>query len=95
MFDAALLDVNLDGMMSWEVATVLKERGIPFVFGTGYDATAILPDTLAGSPVIGKPYQLSELQQVIQRVIFANSATSGVPASGAPPAGSASIAAGR
>jgi len=72
-FDAALLDVNLDGAMSWEVAGVLKERGIPFVFGTGYSVTAILPENLTGTPVIGKPYQLSDLQQVIQRVIVANS----------------------
>jgi light-regulated signal transduction histidine kinase (bacteriophytochrome) len=68
-FDAALVDVNLDGTMSWEVALVLKHRGIPFVFGTGYSVSAVLPDGLTGSPVIGKPYQLSELQQVIRRVI--------------------------
>jgi light-regulated signal transduction histidine kinase (bacteriophytochrome) len=73
MFDAALLDVNLDGAMSWEVAFVLKERGIPFVFGTGYSVSAVLPENLTGSVVISKPYQLSELQQVIQRVIAANS----------------------
>jgi light-regulated signal transduction histidine kinase (bacteriophytochrome) len=75
--DAALLDVNLDGMMSWEAAVVLKKRGIPFVFGTGYNVSAVLPDNLAGSPVIGKPYQLSELQQVIQRAIAANSTATG------------------
>jgi light-regulated signal transduction histidine kinase (bacteriophytochrome) len=80
-FDAALLDVNLDGTLSWEVAVVLKERGIPFVFGTGYNVTAILPDNLTGSPVIAKPYQLIELQQVIQRAIVANTATPGVRAS--------------
>jgi CheY-like chemotaxis protein len=68
-FDAALIDVNLDGVMSWDVAVVLKERGIPFVFGTGYSVSAVLPDHLTGSPVISKPYQLSELQQVIRRVM--------------------------
>jgi light-regulated signal transduction histidine kinase (bacteriophytochrome) len=72
--DAALLDVNLDGTQSWEVGAVLRERGIPFVFGTGYDVSTILPEGLKGSPVIGKPYQLSELQQVIQRVISATHA---------------------
>ncbi len=83
-FDAALLDVNLDGTMSWKVAIALKERGIPFVFGTGYNVTAVLPDNLAGSVVIAKPYQLSELQQVIQRVIVASSsrATANGAASG-------------
>jgi CheY-like chemotaxis protein len=81
VFDAALLDVNLDGTMSWEVAIVLKERGIPFVFGTGYNIAGVLPDDLSGSTVIGKPYQLSELQQVIQRAIFANSSRSASDAS--------------
>jgi CheY-like chemotaxis protein len=76
VFDAALLDVNLDGAMSWDVAAVLKERGIPFVFGTGYNVSALLPHHLTGSPVIAKPYQLSELQQAIQRVTVANSPTS-------------------
>jgi light-regulated signal transduction histidine kinase (bacteriophytochrome) len=68
-FDAALLDVNLDGTMSWDVALILKQRGIPFVFGTGYNVSAVLPENLTGSPVIGKPYQLRALQQVIEHVI--------------------------
>jgi CheY-like chemotaxis protein len=76
-FDAALLDVNLDGTMSWEVAFALKERGIPFVFGTGYSVSAVLPANLTGSPVISKPYQLSELQHVIQRAIATNSPRAG------------------
>jgi light-regulated signal transduction histidine kinase (bacteriophytochrome)/ActR/RegA family two-component response regulator len=80
-FDAALLDVNLDGTMSWEVATVLKERNIPFIFGTGYNVTAVLPDGLTGSTVIGKPYQLSELQHVIQHVIVTHTAAAAAAAS--------------
>jgi CheY-like chemotaxis protein len=71
MFDAALLDINLDGAMSWDVAMILKDRSIPFVFGTGYNISAVLPECLAGSPVIGKPYQLSELKQLIQQAIGA------------------------
>jgi light-regulated signal transduction histidine kinase (bacteriophytochrome) len=84
-FDAALLDVNLDGTMSWDVAIALKERGIPFVFGTGYNIAAALPENLTGSPVVGKPYQLSELQQVIQRVIVATAANSPAPAANRDP----------
>jgi CheY-like chemotaxis protein len=81
-FDAALLDVNLDGSMSWDVAVVLKERGIPFVFGTGYSVSAVLPDHLSSTTVIAKPYELGELQRVIERVIVANSLKAGVTASG-------------
>ena len=88
-FDAALLDVNLDGMMSWEVAIALKERGIPFVFGTGYNVSAVLPDNLTGSPVIAKPYQLTELQQVLRRAIVENAGApkGGAAHGGTPPGG--------
>lgn len=34
--DAAVLDVNLGGEMSYPVADALLARGIPFVFTTGY-----------------------------------------------------------
>ena len=35
-FSAAVLDVNLDGQEIFPVADILKERGLPFVFVTGY-----------------------------------------------------------
>lgn len=68
-FDAALLDVNLDGDMSWEVAEVLKERKIPFLFSTGYDVTSILPPGLVGSTIIGKPFRLSDLEIRLREVV--------------------------
>jgi chemotaxis family two-component system sensor kinase Cph1 len=70
-FDAALLDVNLDGEMSWDVAAVLRRRGIPFVFGTGYDVSIVLPDDLAGCAVIAKPYHSRDVEQRIREVIAA------------------------
>jgi DNA-binding response OmpR family regulator len=68
-FDAALLDVNLDGEMSWEIASYLRERQIPFVFSTGYDVTNVLPDFLVGSAIIGKPYKSQELEWRLRQVI--------------------------
>jgi CheY-like chemotaxis protein len=37
VFDAATLDVNLNGTCSYPVAETLARRGVPFVFSTGYD----------------------------------------------------------
>jgi CheY-like chemotaxis protein len=67
--DAALLDVNLDGDMSWEVAAALKARGIPFVLSTGYEIGALLPDDLKGCLVIKKPYKVDELERAILDII--------------------------
>jgi CheY-like chemotaxis protein len=34
--DAAILDINLGGQNSFPVADILAERGIPFIYATGY-----------------------------------------------------------
>jgi len=39
--DGAVVDVNLQGVMSWPIADALLRRGVPFVFTTGYDRTSI------------------------------------------------------
>lgn len=70
-FDAALLDVNLNGEMSWGVADVLKDRGIPFAFSTGYDQTDMLPARLAGSPIVAKPYRLGDVEQRLRQMMTA------------------------
>jgi light-regulated signal transduction histidine kinase (bacteriophytochrome) len=64
-FDAALLDINLDGEMSWAVATELQARKIPFVLSTGYEIGAILPDALKNSRSVRKPYNITQLEQAI------------------------------
>ncbi len=53
--DAALLDVNLAGRQVFPVAAVLKARGVPFVFSTGYGESG-LPDEWRGNPTIQKPF---------------------------------------
>jgi two-component sensor histidine kinase len=70
-FDAALLDVHLNGEMSWGVAEVLTARGIPFAFSTGYDQTDMLPDHLAGSLVVAKPYRLDDVEHRLRQMMAA------------------------
>jgi CheY-like chemotaxis protein len=67
--DVALLDINLDGEMTWEVAAVLKSRGIPFVFSSGYNGNMVLPAHLAQSPFVTKPYRLDMLEQELRKAI--------------------------
>lgn len=63
-FDLALLDVNLDGHQSFPVAEILIERGIPFVFATGYGAAGIL-QPFKNRPVLAKPFAFKDLQRVL------------------------------
>jgi CheY-like chemotaxis protein len=52
--DVGLIDINLGGSLSLDFARGLRERAIPFMFVTGYDA-AMLPDDLSDVPCISKP----------------------------------------
>jgi two-component sensor histidine kinase len=67
--DAALLDINLDGEMSWPVALALRQRGIPFAFSTGYGSAADLPESLADVLVLKKPFQLTEVEDRLQQML--------------------------
>ena len=62
--DAAILDVNVAGEPSYPVAEQLRQRGIPFVFATGY-SVARLNGNFSGVPTLGKPYSYAELQHVL------------------------------
>ncbi|MFN3511016.1 response regulator [Tsuneonella troitsensis] len=58
--DAAILDVNVHGRNSYEIASLLEERGIRFVFASGYGNTAAPPE-LAHVRVFTKPYDVNAI----------------------------------
>lgn len=39
--DGAIVDLNLQGVMSWPIVDALRQRGVPCVFATGYDQASI------------------------------------------------------
>ena len=59
--DGAVLDINLHGQFVWPAARALQARGIPFVFATGYSDLLELPDDLAGTKRIEKPFEAAQL----------------------------------
>ena len=67
-FDGALLDVNVAGKEVFPVAAALKERGVPFVFSTGYGEGG-LPEEWRGHPTIQKPFTEDAVQQALMRVL--------------------------
>lgn len=62
--DLAVLDVNLDGRPSFPVAAALAERGVPFLFATGYGGAGVDP-AFADRTVIKKPFLIGELRAAI------------------------------
>lgn len=62
--DIAVLDVNLAGTPSFPIAEQLRERGIPFVFTTGYDS-GTLGGAFADVPAVQKPYQYADIERAL------------------------------
>lgn len=62
--DFAVLDINVAGTDSFPVADILRHRGIPFAFATGYGAEG-LADGYRDFPVLRKPYSQEDLERTI------------------------------
>jgi DNA-binding NarL/FixJ family response regulator len=60
--DLAILDVNVAGEPIYPVAEALAERGVPFVFSTGYGSAGI-KDVYRDRPVLQKPFAQHDLKQ--------------------------------
>jgi two-component sensor histidine kinase/CheY-like chemotaxis protein len=60
-FAAAVLDINLAGELVYPLADVLSQRGVPFIFVTGYNSDHI-DARFSAVPVLQKPVQMADLQ---------------------------------
>jgi CheY-like chemotaxis protein len=68
--DLALLDVNLSGERSDEVARALVARGVPVIFATGYGAAGV-SEEWRGHATLQKPFQLEALAAAIDQALHA------------------------
>ncbi len=66
MIDVAVLDINLEGQLSYPIAHALKGREIPFLFATGYGHSGV-PQTFEGVPVLSKPFGVQALSEALVR----------------------------
>jgi CheY-like chemotaxis protein len=57
--DGAVLDIKVRGDMVFGLADVLRARGVPFVFTTGYDRP-IIPDRYRGVARCQKPFDSAQ-----------------------------------
>ncbi len=68
--DAAILDVNLNGQNTFPVAEILHERGIPFVFATGYGTDGVA-ERFRNRPILSKPFHRDDLDRAVSRARLA------------------------
>lgn len=59
--DAAILDFNLRGESSREIADALVSRGVPFLIVSGYGADIDCGD----APILAKPYMLNDVKSAL------------------------------
>jgi light-regulated signal transduction histidine kinase (bacteriophytochrome) len=61
--DCAVLDINLSGETSIQVADALLANAVPFIFATGYRESAMIPERFAHVPIVRKPMSESALAE--------------------------------
>ncbi|MBZ6075613.1 response regulator [Microvirga puerhi] len=66
--DAAILDLNLQGLSVYPVARVLRSRGIPFVFASGFDHSSI-PSEFQDVPHWEKPFDIHCFVQALPKLL--------------------------
>jgi CheY-like chemotaxis protein len=62
VFDAAMLDMNLNGDKSHSVADALAARDVPFAFSTGYSGRD-MRDGYRDRPLLTKPFKFEKLAE--------------------------------
>jgi CheY-like chemotaxis protein len=67
-FDVAVLDVNLNNKPITPVVEVLVQRGLPFVFASGYGQRGV-PEAYQQSPTLQKPFQIEALARAIDAAL--------------------------
>lgn len=60
----ALLDVNLRGEAVLGVLQSLKDRDLPFIITSGYDAASLFPPQFRDVPRVVKPFDEDELKRL-------------------------------
>jgi CheY-like chemotaxis protein len=65
--DAAVLDVNLEGVVSYAIVDRLRERAVPYAFLTGYDGWAI-PPLYRDAPRVTKPFLNYSMLAVVEQL---------------------------
>lgn len=73
--DTAVVDINIDGQIADAVADKLIERGIPFLFVSGYQRKLGL--RYGAIPLLRKPFSIDDLHRAVENLLQAKPASGG------------------
>ncbi len=72
--DGVLLDLNLHGQYAYPVVDILRERKIPFIIMSGYDAGQLRAD-LVDAPQMQKPFERRVLEDLVLATLLDRQST--------------------
>ncbi len=64
--DMAILDINVHGVASFPLAAILRGRGVPIIFASGYGKQGLI-DGFRDALVLTKPYGMDDLSNVVAK----------------------------
>ncbi len=64
-FDAAVIDMMLEGKPTLSFAASLRDRGVPFVFASGYSDLGEAANSFPNTTIVGKPYSGDDLVKAL------------------------------
>jgi CheY-like chemotaxis protein len=68
--DIAVLDLNINGEMSYEVAEMFRKKGIPIVFASGYELRDRIDSELGDATIhLRKPYTSESLKNALEAAL--------------------------
>jgi CheY-like chemotaxis protein len=68
-FDAAMLDMNLNGIESYPIADALTARDVPYFFSTG-NSLANMKEGYRDQDVLKKPFSFEQLTDMLTRSLL-------------------------
>lgn len=68
LFDVAIVDLSLGGRSTLGLAALFRDRGVPFVFASGYSSQEEMAIDFPGVPLVPKPYSGADLVEAVAAV---------------------------
>ena len=68
-FDVAIIDLMLDGVSTLDFARQIHDRGVPFVFASGYSDLEEIAEKFPDIAVVSKPYAGDDLINAVAAAV--------------------------